>query len=210
VGQSDPWRLRRWWSGRRDRCRRWLAASKDPGSGTGPEGIPVQAGDQLAGNGHAGTGPPIDGIQCQSSEQVAYHIHAHLTLFVNGQAEQVSYGIGVAAPLQTSGSGADTFVDGGRCFYWLHTHAADGVIHIESPSQTTYTPGQFFDIWGQTLAPGQVGPAVGHVTAFVNDKPYSGDLRALQLQSHDNIQLDVGIPVVPPNQGDVDFSGTNL
>jgi hypothetical protein len=180
------------------------------GSDRGPEGIPVPAGDQLAGIRTSRYGQPIDGIQCQGSEQVVYHIHAHLAIFVNGRATLVPYGIGVAPPLRMSGSGGHTFVVGGGCFYWLHTHVADGIIHVESPSEALYTLGEFFDIWGQTLAPGQVGPAVGRVTAFVNEKPYTGDLRAIPLQSHDNIQLDVGTPVVPLQRGEVDFSGTQL
>jgi len=40
---------------------------------------------------------------------------------------------------------------------WLHTHAADGIIHTESPVERTYTLGDFFDIWGQPLGRHQVG-----------------------------------------------------
>jgi hypothetical protein len=178
--------------------------------GHGPEGIPVPAGAPLAPVDTTRYPQPIDGIQCQSAEQVAYHIHAHLAIFVEGQARQVPYAVGIAPPVQTAGSGANTFASGGSCFYWLHTHAADGVIHIESPSQKVYTLGQFFDIWGQPLTTSQVGPAVGHVTVFVNDNRYVGDPRAVTLSAHDNIQLDVGTPVVPPSQGDVNFGGTGL
>ena len=44
---------------------------------------------------------------------------------------------------------AAAFVVGGSCFAWLHTHAADGVVHIESPTKRTYTLGNFFDVWGR-------------------------------------------------------------
>ncbi len=37
----------------------------------------------------------------------------------------------------------------GGCFYWLHTHTEDGIIHIESPVQRTFTLGHFFAIWGR-------------------------------------------------------------
>jgi hypothetical protein len=176
----------------------------------GPERIPVPAGAPLAPIDTTRYGQPIDGIQCEAAEQVAYHIHAHLAIFVEGQARQVPYGVGIAPPLQMVGSGGNTFVNGGSCFYWLHTHAADGVIHIESPTQKLYTLGQFFDIWGQPLTTGQVGPAVGQVTVFVNNNPYTGDPRTITLSAHDNVQLDVGTPVVPPSQGDVNFAGTGL
>ena len=85
---------------------------------------------------------------------------------------------------------------GGSCFYWLHTHASDGVMHIESPTQKQYTLGEFFDVWGQNLTRGQVGPEVGTVTALVDGQVYSGDPRAIPLASHTLIQLDVGT-VVP-------------
>jgi hypothetical protein len=50
--------------------------------------------------------------------------------------------------------------------YWLHTHAADGIIHIESPIRRIYTLGDFFDVWGEQLGPNQVGTLRGPVVAF--------------------------------------------
>ena len=59
------------------------------------------------------------------------------------------------------------FVETGSCFYWLHTHAEDGIIHVESPSTTeTFTLGQFFAEWGIPLSSTQVGPATGKLTVF--------------------------------------------
>jgi hypothetical protein len=187
-----------------------LVATSQSSASAAPEGIPVPSGQPLAPVNTERYPQPIDGIQCQGSEQVAYHIHAHLAIYVDGKVRQVPYGVGMAPPVQTSGSGASTFATGGTCFYWLHTHASDGVIHIESPTQTVYTLGQFFDVWGQQLTTGQVGPETGKVSVFVNGKPYTGDPKAITLGSHDNIQLDVGNPVVPPTKGDVDFSKTQL
>jgi len=128
------------------------------------------------------TGATVDGIQCQASEQVAYHIHAHLAIYASGDPQAVPAGIGIP---------------GDKCLYWLHTHDATGVIHVESPAQRTYTLGQFFDIWGQPLSTTQVGRATGHVTVFLNGKRFSGDPRSIKLTPHALIQLDVG-KVVPP------------
>jgi len=46
-----------------------------------------------------------------------------------------------------------TFLDVGiyDCLYWLHTHVADGIIHIETPGERSFTLGEFFDIWNQPL-----------------------------------------------------------
>jgi hypothetical protein len=49
------------------------------------------------------------------------------------------------------------FVDSGAAFYYLHTHDDTGVIHIESPTSTEYTLGQFFAEWNQTLSSTQIG-----------------------------------------------------
>lgn len=165
-------------------------------SPTGPEGVPIPNGTTLAAPDSARYPQTIDQIECQTNEQVAYHIHVHLTIFVNGLARQIPYGIGIDPPLQTT-SQSGTFVDGGICYYWLHTHADDGVIHVESPTQTQYDLGNFFDVWGQPLNSDQVGPAVGKLTVFLNGKPYTGDPRLIPLVAHNQVQIDEGTPVVP-------------
>jgi hypothetical protein len=165
----------------------------------GPEGVPVPAAPALAGLVNAATGQPVDGISCQTAEQTIFHIHAHLTIFVNGSARQVPAAIGIpGAQTQTTAQGP--FIASGTCFYWLHTHAADGIIHIESPVQRTYTLGNFFDIWGQPLGAGQVGPATGHVVALYNGQVYQGNPRDIPLNAHAQIQLMVGTPLIAPEQ----------
>ncbi|HEX3566800.1 MAG TPA: hypothetical protein VHU17_15635 [Acidimicrobiales bacterium] len=167
------------------------------GATLGPELVPIPSGPPLGPVKSSLYGATIDGIECQTSEQLVYHIHAHLSVFVDGQPRQVPYGIGIAPPIHVTPTARGDFVDSGSCFYWLHTHASDGVIHIESPSQQTYTLGQFFDVWGQNLAPGQVGPASGPLTMFVGGRPYTGNPRDIPLTPHAEIQLDVGTAVPP-------------
>ncbi len=83
------------------------------------------------------------------------------------------------------------------CFYWVHVHDPTGMIHMELPANVTVTLGEFFDIWGQPLSSNQVGPQHGPVTAFVNGKPYAGNVRNIVLGDHTLVQLDVGAPIVP-------------
>jgi len=83
------------------------------------------------------------------------------------------------------------------CLYWLHTHAADGIIHVEAPAKENFTLGQFFDIWNQPLSSTQLGPDRGPVVVFENGKRLDGDPRATPLSPHATIQLDVGSPPVP-------------
>ena len=163
----------------------------------GPEGVPVPAGTALASTATGATGKPVNGISCDTSEQLVFHIHAHLTVFVNGAARQVPAGIGIAGA-QAQNTPAGPFIATGTCFYWLHTHAADGIIHIESPVHRTFTLGNLFDIWGQPLGTGQVGPARGPVTAIYNGQVYLGNPRDIPLRKRAQIQLQVGKPLVAP------------
>jgi hypothetical protein len=152
-------------------------------------------------------GQTIDGVQCNASEQIAYHVHTHLSVYVDGVQRPVPAGIGMVAPIaQQTPDGA--FDGASRCYYWLHVHAQDGVIHIESPVQQGYTLGDFFDLWGQPLSSNQVGPVTGTVTAYVDGTVYQGDPRAIPLGSHVDIQIDVGTPQVPPKG--VDWATTSL
>ena len=57
---------------------------------------------------------------------------------------------------------------------WLHTHALDGIIHIEAPKLQTFTLGQFFAVWGVKLSKARLGGHVGKVTAFYNGKVWTG------------------------------------
>ncbi|HET6386969.1 MAG TPA: hypothetical protein VFJ58_26575 [Armatimonadota bacterium] len=140
-----------------------------------------------------GHGETIDGIVSEIP-QTGYHIHAHLSLYVNGQQIAIPEAIGIVNPINEQNG----FVEEGDSFYWLHTHDATGIIHVEAPGPGTYTLGQFFDIWGQPLSSTNVAGFQGPVTAMVQGLPYTGDLRAITFIPHQQITLEVGTPVVTP------------
>jgi hypothetical protein len=139
----------------------------------------------------------VDGITSAPSEQFVLHVHAHLTIFVRGVPRQVAYGVGITPPLELQPGATGPFA-GGAGSAWLHTHAPDGVIHIESPVQRAFTLGQFFDVWNQPLGRDGVGPETGPVTAFLDGEHYLGDPRDFPLLAHGQIQLDIGRPLVAP------------
>jgi hypothetical protein len=177
-----------------------------PPAGTpGPETVAIPSGPKLATTINAATGQTVDGVSCQAGEQTVVHVHTHLTIFVNGKQQVIPYGIGIPG-FQAVDIGGAPFVETGSCFYWLHVHAEDGIIHIESPSTTmTFHLGQFFDEWGQPLSSDQVGPAKGKVTVFFTSPGkkaalYTGNPNNLPLGDHYQIQLDVGTPIVAPYQ----------
>ena len=174
-----------------------------PAETPGPETVGVPKGPKLATLLTMATGQPVGGIQCQTNEQTVTHVHTHLTVFVNGQARVIPYGVGIPGAGAVS-TAQGPFVETGSCFYWLHVHAYDGIVHVESPSTSeSFTLGQFFDEWGIPLSKTQVGPATGPVTVFFTSPGgktgiYTGNPRNLPLGYHYEIQLDVGTPIVAP------------
>jgi hypothetical protein len=182
------------------------SSSGSSGTQVGFEGIPIESGADVASAGTTGTSN-VDGISCGATEQLAYHIHAHLAVFVNGQSRAVPGGIGIPGS-QVVKSSQGPVANGGECIYWLHTHAPDGVIHIESPTQRIYTLGDFFDVWRQPLRSDNVAGVKGKVTALVNGKPWTKSLRSIPLEPHAMIQLNVGSPAAPFQS--VNWSQTQL
>jgi hypothetical protein len=140
-----------------------------------------------------GRGQTLDGIGCGAMEYSTLHVHTHLSIFYNGKQMQVPQFLGFAPNLA------------GGCLYWIHTHDASGIIHLEAPDLNPpqggpYTLGMVFDIWGQPLTRDNVAGLTGNVSAYVNGQMYEGDLRAIPLGAHQQIVLEVGTPVVaPPN-----------
>jgi hypothetical protein len=138
-----------------------------------------------------GHGQTVDGVGCGAQEYSALHVHTHLAIFHDGKQLAVPQYIGFAPNLA------------GGCLYWIHTHDASGIIHIEAPEISPpqggpYTLGMVFDIWGQPLQRDNVAGLKGPVTAYVNGAKYDGDLRAIPLGAHQQIVLEIGALVVPP------------
>lgn len=159
------------------------------GTAIGTAMIPVDK--LLADTKTGGLGQPVDGIPCANQEYVTLHVHPHLAIFFHGKQVQV--------PKYIGGSTGP----GGGCLYWIHTHDASGIIHVEAPQLSPpggseYDLGMFFDIWGQPLTRENVASLKGPVTAFLNGQKYDGNLRMIPLKSHDLITLEVGTPVVTP------------
>jgi hypothetical protein len=164
---------------------------------------PTSVALQVPGTAAASEGslPEVNGISCDTLEGTIVHIHMHLAIFVNGQEQPVPYGIGIGQPWQVSDSDEGPFVEDGSCFYWIHTHTGDGIVHIESPMRRRFTLGDFFAIWQMPLSANQVGPAQGTVTLYVNGQKSNANPADVPLLPHERIQLDVGGDV-PPYQFD--------
>jgi len=133
-------------------------------------------------------GETVRGIRCDRMEGTAFHIHAHLAIYDRGRAVAIPEDIG--RPLFS------------QCFYWLHTHTPDGIIHIESPVVRTFTLGEFFAIWGEPLSRTRAGDARVRkgekMTVWVDGFRYGGDPNGIELHQHSDITIDVGPPARKP------------
>jgi hypothetical protein len=182
-------------------------ATTYPANGIGYEGIPLEQGPQIAPASTTLPGTTVDGVHCAPVEQLAYHIHAHLAVFVNGRLYQLPAGIGIPGSVAED-TNYGPVAAGGKCFYWLHTHTADGIIHIESPVDRVYTLGDFFDEWHQPLSATQVGGVHGRISAFFNGKPWKQSVRSIPLLPHALIQFNIGEPAPPLMP--INWNGTGL
>ena len=127
------------------------------------------------------------------STSVKQHIHAHLDISVDGNKVQVPPDIGIGStytsPLHTHDPATTTTSD-------------SATIHVEAPTDETYTVGQFFDVWGVLLSSSCLGGycTSGNLTlhAFVDGKLVP-DPRAIPLKEHEEIVLAYGAPSDVPS-----------
>ncbi|MBV8750834.1 MAG: hypothetical protein JO103_14100 [Candidatus Eremiobacteraeota bacterium] len=133
-------------------------------------------------------GQPVDGIRCDQMEGSVLHIHQHLAIYDHGKPVTVPDDVG--RPLVA------------QCFYWLHTHTPDGIIHVESPNFKTFNLGNFFDVWGQPLTKTNVAGAQTkkneRVAVWVDGNRYTGNPRAIELTQHLDVTIQVGPPYAKP------------
>ena len=70
------------------------------------------------------------GVQCLTSEE--FHIHPHLVIKIDGIEEPLPANIGIYT----------------NCTQELHTHEADGIIHVESAVDRGYVFQDFLNVFG--------------------------------------------------------------
>ncbi len=139
-------------------------------------------------------------ISC-GSEMVATHYHANVQIVVDGKVQPIP---------------ADVGIPSSDCLYWLHTHDATGVIHIEAPAdqaKRAFYLGDLLAIWhktpSNTIAAGPpelnanyfFGKPINKqhpLTVYVDGKVYTGDPDQIVLKAHENVWLEYGTPQVTP------------
>lgn len=136
-------------------------------------------------------------IPCDSLEHTQLHYHAALQILDGGKALPIPTALGRSS----------------TCYYWLHLHTGEpGVIHIEAPSERTFTLGDLFQVW--SLWSGQkelidathvstISLSSGHrLVVYVDEgggpKLFTGDPGSIVLKDHEVITLEVAPPAVEP------------
>jgi hypothetical protein len=173
----------------------------------GGELVPIPVGPALAPAASRAThDEDVNGIRCEQNPRLVFHVHAHVKVFVEGAARRIPAGVGVWPPIGPQNYRGNQFGQTAEnCLAWLSTRYADGLIHVESSELRGFVLGDFFDVWGQPLGANEVGPAKGPVTAIVDGEVWTGDPREIPLESHTQIQLAVGKPLLEPQP--IEFPG---
>ncbi len=129
---------------------------------------------------------------------LAMHEHANVQIFVDGDPITIPVNVGIDE--------ADGAVES------LHTHTDDGVVHIESSTVSTFTLGQFFDVWGVRLSETCLGAYCNEGDAtlqvFQDGAEVTGPIRDVVLEDHSVIVVTYGTPdqLPDPIPSTFDFS----
>jgi hypothetical protein len=129
-------------------------------------------------------------------------------VFDDGELYAIPAGVGIPDAQVINSPQYGSVVGSGRGVFWLHTHTTDGVIHVESPTRSIYTLGDFFGVWRQPLSADRIARLHGKVSAFVNGKPWHKSPTTIPLLPHEDIQLEIGQP--SPPLVTINWSKTNL
>jgi predicted small lipoprotein YifL len=137
-----------------------------------------------------GQGSPVQGLECFDNLSEIYHVHSHLSIFLNGEQLQVPGQVGIVP------TGTST-----HCHYNIHTHDGSGKIHVEAAASGTFTVGNLFAIWGQSLTSSNVAGLTGMpVRVFVTDNngtvtESTSDWDKIELKSHREVTIQVGTDI---------------
>jgi hypothetical protein len=93
------------------------------------------------------------------------------------------------------------------CLYFLHTHDRTGILHMESKTDTSFTLGTLFKLWGEPLSTTQIAEFSGPVSVYIDGNLDTTDpIANVPLNPGSDITLVIGqtpdwIPVylLPPD-----------
>ena len=129
------------------------------------------------------------GLQPLREEGQVVHLHQHLDLYVDGEKVTVPAQIGIDA--------ADAFISD------LHTHDTNGIMHVESPTQRSFSLGQFFAVWGLPLSADCIGSlcdeGAKQLRVWINGDEVTADPTRVVLEEHQEIVIAYGTAAQVPD-----------
>jgi len=132
------------------------------------------------------------GLPALQEEGQLVHIHQQLEIFVDGERVPVAPNIGIGP--------RSAFISP------LHTHEGPAsVMHVESPTASRFSLGQFFAVWGVRLDATCIGSRCAgsggtQLRTWVGGKPVAGDPTRIVLAEHQVIVLAYGTPAQMPEK----------
>jgi len=154
-----------------------------PGAGIGPAHQLASLSERVA------RAERIGALACGDQRRASV---AHVELFAHGRVVIVPAGIGVAPPRRRDGA----YVRGGACRYPLWTHEPTGLVELGAGGHTL---GDLFDVWGEPLSARRLARWRGRVRVYVGGRLRQGDPRAVPLDRHAQVVVQLGEPVLRPN-----------
>ena len=142
------------------------------------------------------------GLEPLREEGQVVHIHQHLDIWVDGEKVTVPESIGIDA--------------GGGFISDLHTHDTTGIMHVESPTQQSFSLGQFFAVWGLPLSADCIGSlceqGAKQLRVWVNGNEVTADPTRIVLAEHQQIAVAYGTQeqVPDPLPDSFDFAAAGL
>jgi len=136
-----------------------------------------------------GQGADVEGLPCVVNLSETYHVHTHVSVFLDGVALAVPQNIGRVS------------MQPNACFYSIHTHDYSGKIHVEGPAPGTFTLGQMFAIWGQPLEADNVAGLTGKpIVIYSTDQGTvtqvaAADWKSIELTTHKEVTIQVGTAI---------------
>jgi hypothetical protein len=123
------------------------------------------------------------GLPAFGQEKLSFHIHAHVDVFYNGDAQTVPAQLGI--DLQNG------------VISPLHTHDTTGIIHVENETKAQFMLGQLFTEWQvrftATCAGGYCAPATP-IAVYVDGTKFTGDPTTIEFTAHREIAVVIGTP----------------
>jgi hypothetical protein len=136
----------------------------------------------------------LAGVALPAQSDSAYHIHAFLSVFINGRQIPIPTNLGIDPKL--------------RFLSPIHTHDSTGIIHMEAARPYPFTLGLLFTIWGVRFSDSEIGPyrdaGARALAVFVNGRPVCDPVHDV-VRRRDSIVVGYGTPASFPHRIAVTF-----